>query len=37
MNAEDAKARLDAGADLLQMYTGLIYGPCLPRQILSAI
>jgi len=23
---EDAKERLDAGADLIQLYTGLIYG-----------
>ncbi|MBK1686817.1 quinone-dependent dihydroorotate dehydrogenase [Rubrivivax gelatinosus] len=25
MNAEDARAKLDAGADLVQIYTGLIY------------
>jgi dihydroorotate dehydrogenase len=34
MNSEDAKARFDVGADLVQIYTGLIYrGPALIRQI----
>jgi dihydroorotate dehydrogenase len=34
MSADDAKARFDEGADLLQIYTGLIYrGPGLVRQI----
>ena len=34
MNAADAKARLDAGADLIQVYTGFIYrGPSFVRQI----
>ena len=34
MNADDAKARFDAGADLVQIYTGLIYrGPALVKQI----
>lgn len=37
MNADDARARLDAGATLLQVYTGLIYeGPGLVKQILDA-
>jgi len=34
----DAKARLDAGATLVQVYTGLIYrGPALVREILEAV
>ena len=38
MTAEDTAARLDAGADLVQIYTALIYaGPALPRQILAAL
>ena len=38
MTAEDAAARLNAGADLVQIYTALIYaGPALPRQILAAL
>lgn len=37
MNAADARARLDAGASLVQVYTGLIYeGPGLVKQILDA-
>jgi dihydroorotate dehydrogenase len=33
-SAEDAIAKLEAGADLLQVYTGLVYqGPGLVRQI----
>jgi dihydroorotate dehydrogenase len=37
MNAADAQARLDAGAALVQLYTGLIYeGPGLVKQILDA-
>lgn len=36
MNAEDAQAKLDAGAALIQLYTGLIYaGPELVRNILN--
>ena len=36
--ADDAKRRLAAGADLLQIYTGLVYeGPGLPRRIISAL
>jgi len=35
---EQARARLEAGADLLQAYSALIYGgPMWPRQILSAL
>lgn len=38
MNEEDAKERLEAGADLIQLYTGLIYGgPGLPRRILRRL
>jgi len=38
MNAEEARRRLDAGADLVQIYTGLIYrGPALIREILEQI
>jgi dihydroorotate dehydrogenase len=37
MTAEDAKARLDAGADLVQIYTGLVYGgPGLVGRIVAA-
>jgi dihydroorotate dehydrogenase, subfamily 2 len=37
MNAADAQAKLDAGAVLVQLYTGLIYeGPGLVREILNA-
>jgi dihydroorotate dehydrogenase len=37
MTAADAQARLDAGATLVQLYTGLIYeGPGLVKQILDA-
>jgi dihydroorotate dehydrogenase len=36
MNAADAQARLDAGASLVQLYTGIIYeGPGLVKQILD--
>ncbi|MCY4324513.1 MAG: quinone-dependent dihydroorotate dehydrogenase [Betaproteobacteria bacterium] len=35
---EDARARIDAGADLIQLYTGLIYaGPALVAQAAAAI
>ncbi len=38
MSSEDAKARLQAGASLIQIYTGLIYaGPGLVKQILRTI
>ncbi|MFK7911911.1 MAG: quinone-dependent dihydroorotate dehydrogenase [Akkermansiaceae bacterium] len=37
MNAEDARAKLNAGATLVQLYTGFIYhGPPLVRDILKA-
>jgi dihydroorotate dehydrogenase len=36
MNAADAKEKLDAGASLVQLYTGLIYsGPGLVKEILN--
>jgi dihydroorotate dehydrogenase len=36
MNPEDAKRRLDLGATLIQIYTGLIYqGPGLVKKILE--
>jgi dihydroorotate dehydrogenase len=35
MSAADARARLDAGATLVQVYTGLVYaGPGLVQSIL---
>lgn len=38
MNADDALARLDAGATLIQVYTGMIYaGPGLVKSINKAI
>ncbi len=38
MNPEDAKRRLEMGAALVQVYTGLIYrGPGLVKQILQAL
>jgi dihydroorotate dehydrogenase len=38
MSAADALARLDAGADLIQIYTGFIYrGPGIIRQICAAL
>jgi len=37
-SAETAIAKLEAGANLLQLYTGLIYkGPGLPREILTGL
>ena len=37
MSAEDARAKLDAGAKLIQLYTGFIYhGPPLVKEILRA-
>ena len=36
--AKDAKEKLDAGADLLQVYTGFIYeGPSMVKQILKGL
>ena len=38
MSGADAKAKIDAGADLVQIYTGLIYrGPDLVRECASAL
>jgi dihydroorotate dehydrogenase len=38
MNPDDAKRRLDAGATLIQIYTGLIYtGPSLVKKILKML
>ncbi len=37
-NADDAKEKLEAGADLLQVYTGFIYeGPGMVKKILSEL
>ena len=37
-SAEDAYARIRAGASLVQLYTGLIYeGPLLPRRIMHGL
>ncbi|WP_246160749.1 quinone-dependent dihydroorotate dehydrogenase [Nocardioides humilatus] len=37
-SAADAQERLDAGADLVQAYTGLVYGgPLWPRRILKGL
>jgi len=38
MSPEDARARLDAGAVLVQLYTGLVYeGPDLVRRVVEAL
>jgi dihydroorotate dehydrogenase len=38
MGPEDARAKLDAGATLVQLYTGLVYeGPGLVKRILKAL
>jgi len=38
LSAADAKAKIDAGADVVQIYTGLIYrGPGLVRQVAQAL
>jgi len=38
MSAQDAKAKIDAGASLVQVYTGLIYkGPGLIKEIAQAL
>jgi len=38
MNPDDARAMLDAGASLIQLYTGLVYaGPGLARRIAEAV
>ena len=37
-NAHDAIARLDAGATLLQAYTGFVYGgPSWPKRVVRGI
>ena len=37
-SAEDALEKLDAGADLVQLYTGFVYeGPALIREINEAL
>jgi dihydroorotate dehydrogenase len=38
MSAEDARARLDAGASLVQVYTGLVYaGPGLVKRVVEGL
>jgi dihydroorotate dehydrogenase len=38
MSADDAKARFDSGAELIQLYTGFVYrGPSLLRDILTLL
>lgn len=38
MGPREARAKLEAGADLIQVYTGLIYGgPGLPRRLLRGL
>ena len=38
MSGADARAKIDAGADLVQIYTGLIYrGPELVREAALAV
>lgn len=38
MHADDAKAKLDAGASLIQLYTGFIYrGPVLVKECIKAL
>ncbi|MEM7069165.1 MAG: quinone-dependent dihydroorotate dehydrogenase [Pseudomonadota bacterium] len=38
LNAEDAIGKLEAGASLVQVYSGLVYGgPCLPAKIVEGI
>ena len=38
MDAAGARAKLEAGADLLQCYTGFVYGgPRFPRKLLGAL
>jgi dihydroorotate dehydrogenase len=38
MSPEDAKRRLDMGATLVQIYTGLIYrGPGLVKSIINSL
>jgi dihydroorotate dehydrogenase len=38
MNAKDAQEKINAGADLIQIYSGFIYqGPALIREITKAL
>jgi dihydroorotate dehydrogenase len=38
MSADDARAKLDAGATLVQLYTGLVYrGPALIAECAQAL
>jgi dihydroorotate dehydrogenase len=38
LSGEEAKAKIDAGASLIQLYTGLIYrGPALVKECISAV
>jgi dihydroorotate dehydrogenase len=38
MNGRDARAKLEAGAQLVQLYTGLIYrGPALVTDVAAAL
>jgi dihydroorotate dehydrogenase len=38
MSGEDARKKIEAGADLVQIYTGLIYrGPALVREVALAL
>ncbi|MFN7197925.1 MAG: quinone-dependent dihydroorotate dehydrogenase, partial [Hylemonella sp.] len=38
LSAQDALAKIEAGADLVQLYTGLIYrGPELVREVATAL
>lgn len=38
MSGADARAKLDAGADLIQVYTGFVYGGAgFPRRVLKAL
>jgi dihydroorotate dehydrogenase len=38
MDLETARAKFEAGADLIQVYTGFVYGgPSFPRQIVSGL
>jgi dihydroorotate dehydrogenase len=38
MSAYDAVSKIEAGADVVQIYTGLIYkGPCLVHEIAKAL
>jgi len=37
-DANDAVTKIEAGASLIQLYTGMVYaGPCLPRDVVSGL